>query len=105
MGRRTSDRWRFVVFVCMGPARWSPVKDLAKKRQAYRKMLLTSHWPCQDVTFFSERPSDSLSGVPLLGKLPPAARTKGARLLAGVEEYDFEDGEPNGPAWDPVWRK
>ncbi|XP_070207986.1 uncharacterized protein [Littorina saxatilis] len=105
-GRPNSDRWRFVVFVCMGPARWATVKDLAQKRQAYKTMRMTSHWPVQNVTTFPERAaSDATSGVPLLKKLPEAARSEEARMLAGVLEYDFEDGEPDGPAWDPEWRQ
>ena len=101
--RPNPERWRFVVFVCMAPARWSSHKDLAKKREAYKKLLMTTHWPSQGVSFFNERPTDSDSGVPLLSKQPDVARSQEARLLAGVDEYDFEDGEPNGPAWDPVW--
>ena len=87
----------------MAPARWSSLKDLANKRQAYKKLLMTTHWPCQGVSFFPERATDSDSGVPLLSKQPEVARSEEARLLAGVLEYDFDDGEPNGPAWDPVW--
>ncbi|MCB4759866.1 MAG: hypothetical protein LGB58_03995 [Sulfurovum sp.] len=87
----------------MTPARWSSPKELDKKREAYKKLVMTTHWPSQGVSFFSERPTDSDSGVPLLSKLPGVARSQEARLLAGVDEYDFEDGEPNGPTWDPVW--
>ncbi|KAL8613150.1 hypothetical protein ACOMHN_042959 [Nucella lapillus] len=104
-GRPNADRWRYVVFACMGPARWASLADLSKKRQAYKRLLMTAHWPCQDVSFFDERDSDSFSGVPLLSKLPQIARSKEAQQLAGVVEYDFEDGEPNGPAWDPQWEE
>lgn len=103
LGRPNAGRWRYVVFVAMCPARWSSLADLSKKRQAYKKLLMTTHWPCQDVSFFSERESDTFSGVPLLKKLPDVARSEEVKQLAGVMEYDFEDGEPNGPAWDPQW--
>lgn len=101
-GRPNSDRWRFVVFVCMAPAQWARPSDLAQKREAFKKMVMTSHWPAQGVSFFEERSMDA-DQITLLQKLPSVARLEEAQLLAGVKEYDFEDGEPNGPAWEPEW--
>ncbi|KAK7486099.1 hypothetical protein BaRGS_00022708, partial [Batillaria attramentaria] len=103
-GRPNSDRWRFVVFVCMAPARWAKPEDLAKKRQAYSKLRMTTHWPSQGVSLFGEREADEHQVTPLK-KLPDVARTEEAQLLAGMKEYDFEDGEPNGPEWDPRWEE
>ncbi|PVD36951.1 hypothetical protein C0Q70_03944 [Pomacea canaliculata] len=103
-GRPNKDRWRFVVFVCMTPARWARKKDLQLKREAYKKLLMTSHWPSQGITFFEERPLHIEEGH-RIKKLPGVARSHEAKLLAGVEEYDFEDGRPNGPDWEPQWRE
>ena len=92
------------MFICMAPARWTSPKDLAKKRHAYNHLRMTTHWPAQGVAYFEENVAGSSeSPVPLLDQLPDVAKSEEARLLAGVLEYDFEDGEPNGPAWDPVW--
>ena len=44
-GRPNADRWRFVVFVCMAPARWSSPQDLYQKRHAYQHLRMTTHWP------------------------------------------------------------
>ena len=35
-------------------------------------------------------------------ELPEIAKTKEARLLFGVDAYDFDDGQPNGPP-EPQW--
>ncbi|KAK7094052.1 uncharacterized protein [Littorina saxatilis] len=107
-GRPNCDRWRFVVFVCMAPARWTTPKDLDKKRHAYHHLRMTTHWPAQNVTYFEEQVpklggAGPKTSVPLLEQLPEVAKSDEARMLAGVLEYDFEDGEPNGPDWKPVW--
>lgn len=49
-GRPNSDRWRHVVFVCMTPAKWAKQSDIKMKRTAYENLLLTTHWPSQNVT-------------------------------------------------------
>ncbi|XP_048764556.1 uncharacterized protein LOC125672352 isoform X2 [Ostrea edulis] len=104
--RPNPDRWRFVVFVSMTPAIWASEKDLEFKADAYRRMLLTSHWSSQGLKTFKEykdgqrkRNYVNLS----IDYLPDIAKTSEARLLAGAERYDFEDGNPNGPE-APKWR-
>ena len=65
---------------------------------------MTTHWPSQGVSFFDENlTEEEKRGIPLLEELPDVAGSPAAQRLAGVVEYDFEDGESNGPAWDPVW--
>ncbi|PVD36947.1 hypothetical protein C0Q70_03940 [Pomacea canaliculata] len=103
-GRPNKDRWRFVVFVCMTPARWARKKDLQMKREAYEKLLMTCHWPSQGIIFKEERHL-YLEEEHRIKKLPEVARSHEAKLLAGMEEYDFEDGRPNGPDWEPQWRE
>jgi hypothetical protein len=51
-GRPNSDRWRFVVFVCMAPAIWATEQDIELKRKAYMDMVATAHWPSQGVWTF-----------------------------------------------------
>ncbi|PVD36950.1 hypothetical protein C0Q70_03943 [Pomacea canaliculata] len=101
-GRPNKDRWRFVVFVCMTPARWARKKDLQLKREAYEKLMMTSHWPSQGIALKKKRLAH-LEEEHRIEKLPGVARSHEAKLLAGVEEYDFEDGRPNGPDWEPQW--
>jgi hypothetical protein len=87
------------VFSCMTPALWTTPRDLAKKREAYKQVQMTSHWPSTGVSITSDPPLT----IPGFGKvqtaetLPEISTTPEARLLMGVDEYDFEDGEPNGP--------
>lgn len=94
-GRPNKDRWRHVVFVCMTPAFWATPDDIATKQDAYNKLLLTTHWPSRGVGTFRPYPNESKTN--LLKDLPDIAKTKEAKLLMGVEEYDFEDGLSNGP--------
>jgi hypothetical protein len=99
VGRPNSGRWRFAVFSCMAPAFWATPRDLEKKREAYKNVQMTAHWPSTGVSVFCDLPLT----IPGVGKvktaetLPSIAKTSEARLLMGADEYDFEDGEPNGP--------
>lgn len=94
-GRQHIGRWRHVVFVCMTPAAWATPKDIALKQNAYDNLLLTTHWPSRDVSTFRAYPYESEMSP--LKELPDIAKTKEAKLLMGVEEYDFKDGLSNGP--------
>ncbi len=92
-GRQHPGRWRFVNFVCMGPAAWATEKDIETKKRAYQKVLNTAHWPSRDVVivnFAEDAKAENLS-------LPDVALTDEARKLAGVLPYDFNDGQSNGP--------
>ena len=102
-GRPHPDRWRHVVFVCMTPAKWAKQSDLKKKRKAYDELLLTTHWPSTNVSTFPAFHPSGKEGITELTELPAIATTREARLLMGVEEYDFSDGKPNGPP-EPEWR-
>lgn len=93
-GRPNNDRWRHIVFVCMTPATWATPGDIAKKHESYKKLLMTSHWPSVGVGLFPESPSQT---TPSITELPEIAKTKEAKLLMGMESYDFEDGTTNGP--------
>lgn len=104
-GRPNNDRWRFVIFVSMTPAIWATAKDIERKQQAYAKRMLTSHWASQGVRIFRHSICRPPKNVDNLTKLPDVATTREVRLLMGVEQYDFDDGESNGPGWDPKWRK
>ncbi|CAC5393617.1 unnamed protein product [Mytilus coruscus] len=93
-GRPNQDRWRHIVFVCMTPAAWATQGDLAKKHESYKNLLMTSHWPSVGVGLFPCSPSQK---TPTITELPEIAKTKEAKMLMGIEPYDFEDGTPNGP--------
>ena len=100
-GRANTDRWRFVTFVCMTPASSASKHDLGKKRRAYDELLLTNHWPSQMMRVLPEKTPSGQKDM-YIKKLPDIAKSMEARQLAGVEPYDFKDGEPNGghaPAW------
>lgn len=104
--RANPHRWRFVVFVSMTPAIWANEKDMAFRKDAYQRMLLTTHWSSQGLNTFPEYKGNKRKRNPVnvsIDVLPEVARTQEARLLAGDKRYDFEDGKPNGPA-APKWR-
>lgn len=104
--RPNPDRWRFVVFVSMTPAIWASEKDMKFKKDAYRRMLLTTHWSSQGLKTFKEYIENKRKRNYVnvsIDHLPDVAKTQEARLLAGDEHYDFDDGRPNGPA-APKWR-
>ena len=85
----------------MTPASWASKHDLGKKRRAYDELLLTNHWPSQMMRVLPEKTPSGQKDM-YIKKLPDIAKSMEARQLAGVEPYDFKDGEPNGghaPAW------
>ena len=100
-GKAEAGRWRFVCFVCMTPAAWASKSDLMKKRRAYESLLLTNHYPSQKMRVISDKTAEEEREMSVK-ELPAIAQTLEAKRLAGVEPYDFGDGQPNGaPA--PVW--
>lgn len=100
--RKNKNRWRFVVFVSMTPAIWANETDMLKKREAYEKPTLTSHWSSQGVRLLE---AENVRGIPCPTRVPEVARTDEVRKLCGVLPYDFNDGQPNGDEFRPVWRK
>ncbi|XP_046547096.1 uncharacterized protein LOC124257145 [Haliotis rubra] len=103
--RPNADRWRFVVFVSMTPAIWAAPRDIALKRRAYSDMLMTNHWPSQSLEIVQSLREPSHSGKPMdcIDNMPEVAQTEEAMRLAGVLDYDFENGKSNGPKLTPVW--
>ena len=101
-GRPYKDRWRFVVFVSMTPAVWAKPEDIAKKHEAYEKLLITTHWSSQGIKTFKPYSTKTGERGVTIEELPEIAKTKEVRLLFGVEPYDFDDGQPNGPL-EPQW--
>lgn len=107
-GRANADKWRFVVFVSMGPAVWAKKKDIQLKKKAYNDMVGTAHWSCQGVWLFpSTTEAKSCKDkkiIEMINEQPDIAKTKTVKQLAGIEPYDFEDGKSNGPGWEPKWK-
>ncbi len=92
LARAHPGRWRYIVFICMGPAAWATEQDLKLKKEVYDNIKSTSHWPSRDVYIFERKhPSQDLA------QLPEIAQTDEAKYMAGVLAYDFNDGQPNGP--------
>lgn len=107
--RSNSDRWRFVVFVCMAPAIWATDEDYKTKKFAYDNFRSTAHWPSQKNIVFRSTTGNPYTEhrkhIYAVDTMPDIAATKEAKLLAGLERYDFNDGTPNDPGWRPTWDK
>ncbi|XP_033724544.1 uncharacterized protein LOC117314587 [Pecten maximus] len=108
-GRMHSYRWRFVVFVCMAPAIWATDEDYEAKKFAYDNFRGTAHWPAQKNTVFSSTTESPFTKdrwhIYAVETMPDIAKTSEAKLLVGLERYDFNDGSPNDPGWSPTWDK
>ncbi|KAK3101319.1 hypothetical protein FSP39_002669 [Pinctada imbricata] len=105
--RPDPKRWRFVVFVSMTPAHWASEDDIRFKKETYKNMNLTTHWSSQGLKSFKPfKPNKRKLGTDEISiqKLPEEGISKEAKQLAGMESYDYDDGEPNGPD-PPKWRK
>ncbi|XP_063409879.1 uncharacterized protein LOC134693101 [Mytilus trossulus] len=106
-GRPYSERWRFVVFVCMAPAIWATEQDIKMKQKAYNEMVATAHWPAQGVWTFSKtsvrEATKNFAHLEIIEELPEIAKTKEVLQMVGFEKYNFDDGQPNDPGWNPKW--
>ncbi|XP_041378341.1 uncharacterized protein LOC121390563 [Gigantopelta aegis] len=104
--REHPGRWRYLVFVCMTPAAWADEESLKQKREAYENLKMTTHWPSDDIGFFSEElPSYAEKKVKIPQELPAIAKTAMAKRLAGVLTYDASGCEsrsscPPKPEWE-----
>ncbi|CAC5425690.1 unnamed protein product [Mytilus coruscus] len=107
VGRPNSDRWRFVVFVCMAPAIWATEQDIEMKKKAYNEMVATAHWPSQGVWIFpktSEREATKkFAHLEIIEELPEVAQTEEVLQMVGIEKYNFDDGQPTDPGWNSQW--
>ncbi|CAC5393616.1 unnamed protein product [Mytilus coruscus] len=105
-GRPDTNRWRCVCFVSMTPAIWAGKDDIEFKNKAYADIAMTTHWSSQGQkrhrSHKSEKSEEKCDDVLSIKKLPAISRTKEAKLLMGVDSYDFKDGEANGPP-APNW--
>ena len=102
MSDRESPLWRYVIFVCMGPASWASPADINEKHKSYKDFQITRHWPCNGVSLFGMK--DTFQNC-VITEMPDIAKTDEMKRLAGVMEYDFHDGQPNGPEWKPKWQE
>ena len=92
-GRDNEGRWRYICFVSMTPAIWATPKDLSVKREAYKKVMCTNHWASCGMKAFPAGRATPFD----ISNMPAEGKSEEARLMAGVLEYDFNDGQPNGP--------
>ncbi|CAC5421819.1 unnamed protein product [Mytilus coruscus] len=94
-GRQNSDRWRFVVLVCMVPAIWTTSEDIELKKEAYDEMAATAHWPAQGVWLFqktSERnKTNKFSHLEMIQEQPGIAKSKDVLRLVGIEKYAADE--------------
>jgi ectoine hydroxylase-related dioxygenase (phytanoyl-CoA dioxygenase family) len=56
--RPNPNKWRFLVYVCYGPARFQTNEDMELKRKAYNQNQCTAHWPYGGVRLFSKDKDD-----------------------------------------------
>lgn len=79
-GRASSDTYRHVVYVCMTPKASTPLAKLAKRKEAFKNLRMTTHWPSK-VRLFGKSPNTW--GKPLLRHkaLPAPILTKVGKSL------------------------
>ena len=98
--RKHPGRWRYVVFVSMTPAIWASDKDVVDHKEAYKSVMMTSHWSSTKIVSYISLGSPNIV-YPV--NVPEVARTDEAMRLSGMIPYDFDDNEPNGGDYTPKW--
>ena len=106
-GRNNSDRWRFVVFVCMVPAIWATKEDIELKKEAYNEMAATAHWPAQGVWLFkktSEREvTKHFTQLEMIEEQPDIAKSTDILNMVGLETYTFGEEDTKVLEIKPKW--
>ena len=69
-GQRERPNFREVVYLCYLPRTAATEKDLVKKREAFNKLRMTSHWP-QRPMLFGKNPQTYGGDQPEVTPLPP----------------------------------
>ncbi|XP_005107980.2 uncharacterized protein LOC101855975 [Aplysia californica] len=100
-GLQNEERWRALAFVSMTPAAWATEADLKVKLEAYEGLEPTAHWGSRGVKILrfmgeAEHPGKDMSKLKLT-QHPAVAKSPEVRRLVGIDRYDFDDGQPNGP--------
>ncbi|KAH9496514.1 hypothetical protein Btru_043246 [Bulinus truncatus] len=106
-GRKNPDRWRLIVLVCMGPLAWSTKEDIQRRRKAFKDMLMTTHWPSDDIGIMGSSPPPSYAPQLKGNKssprtLPEIATSNEVLQLVGIVPYK-NDPAAKVPAWRPRW--
>ena len=96
--KRKNPRWRYVVFVCMAPAKWATGEDYVEKRKGYENMRTSNHWPANGAHLFQEYKAEP--GLDF-EEMPEIAKTDEAKKLAGVTLY--EPSPSDLPTWEPQY--
>ena len=114
-GRKHPGRWRYTLFISMTPAIWASEKDIQNHKEAYDKALMTTHWSSTELTAYDSTVKasfpfviegiDESQNITFPTEVPDVARTEEAKKLSGVLPYDFNDGQPNGDHYIPVWKR
>ena len=115
-GRKHPGKFRYTLFISMTPAIWASEKDLQKKREAYEKAFMTTHWSstgvdpydaCVTATypFVADTSDGDGQNITFPREVPEPARSDEAKRLSGLIPYDFNDGKPNGDHYIPEFRK
>lgn len=77
----------------MTPAIWASEIDKEIKKSLFQELAMTGHWPSSHIskTNWHKKTKNCVT------RAPDNACTKEALELVGLSDYDFNDGEPNGP--------
>jgi hypothetical protein len=79
---KNSDTYRHVVYICMTPLYLSSDKNLEKKRDAFEKMRMTTHWPHKQ-KLFHPSPRTYGNDIEEITQLPKPILTEVGMKLAG----------------------
>ena len=99
--RKHPGRWRYTIFVSMTPAIWASEKDIKDHKEAYKNVMMTSHWSSAGIVPYV---SNGRANIIYPLELPEIAKSDEAKMLSGVIAYDFDDGKPNGGDYRPQWK-
>jgi hypothetical protein len=81
---RGAPNFRCIVYLCYTPRDWATVDALTKKREYFRDLRMTTHWP-HKIKVFSVNPRTYGKSLPSTTALPKPVLTELGKSLAGFE--------------------
>lgn len=82
MKKRKNIRNRYVIYLCYMPRQQSKESQISKKRNAFKNLRTTSHWPCK-ATLFSKTPNTYGKKLPELTPIEAPTLSELGMKLAG----------------------
>lgn len=90
MKDRIKQKFRAVIYLCYMPRSLCSESNLKKKKEAFKNLRTTSHYPC-NIKLFPKTPRTYGADIPMINQIKPPVLNDLGKRLAGIDEDDKDD--------------